>query len=270
MTVSLTRLLNRSDFSSFLGRPCKACVRRGLNGSCISGTHKKAKYLQDVPDEILKVGLRRSSKNSGQESKMDAVSNRAEFDEYDSGRRGSSGSSFSLPTAEPFLWLKRYMQNNFSPPESQKILRQITLFESHLSGLHSSDPADSAFNEVCFQRAVKEYQRLIGMSGTPTAVVRRNGEVCVVENEFCQLTGWSEEELMQGGRYLFEMITPRSTMDFFDSLLESVSGNSDSRISNCTLIAANRSQINCKWILTIKDDIFNCPSVVIAQFLPIS
>lgn len=33
------------------GRPCKRCVKKGCPDECVDGARKKAKYLQEVPDE---------------------------------------------------------------------------------------------------------------------------------------------------------------------------------------------------------------------------
>jgi len=33
------------------GRPCKRCIKKGCPDDCVDGARKKAKYLQEVPDE---------------------------------------------------------------------------------------------------------------------------------------------------------------------------------------------------------------------------
>ncbi|GAA5872939.1 hypothetical protein JCM16303_006885 [Sporobolomyces ruberrimus] len=38
------------------GRPCKRCVKKGCPDECVDGARKKAKYLQEVPDELLERG----------------------------------------------------------------------------------------------------------------------------------------------------------------------------------------------------------------------
>ena len=42
----------------------------------------------------------------------------------------------------------------------------------------------------------QELEKLISFSGTPTCVWRRTGEICLVGDEFCLLTEWSKEELL--------------------------------------------------------------------------
>ncbi|GAA5897960.1 uncharacterized protein JCM6883_000875 [Sporobolomyces salmoneus] len=38
------------------GRPCKRCIKKGCPDDCVDGQRKKAKYLQEVPDELLERG----------------------------------------------------------------------------------------------------------------------------------------------------------------------------------------------------------------------
>lgn len=42
----------------------------------------------------------------------------------------------------------------------------------------------------------QELEKLISFSGTPTCVWRRTGEICLVGDEFCLLTEWSKDELL--------------------------------------------------------------------------
>ena len=43
---------------------------------------------------------------------------------------------------------------------------------------------------------LQELEKLISFSGTPTCVWRRTGEICLVGDEFCLLTEWSKDELL--------------------------------------------------------------------------
>ncbi|GAA5929257.1 uncharacterized protein JCM15063_004100 [Sporobolomyces koalae] len=38
------------------GRPCARCIKKGCPEDCVDGARKKAKYLQEVPDELLERG----------------------------------------------------------------------------------------------------------------------------------------------------------------------------------------------------------------------
>lgn len=47
--------------------------------------------------------------------------------------------------------------------------------------------------------------KLISFGGTPTVVWRRTGEICLVGFEFTMLTGWTREELIGKGKYIYEV-----------------------------------------------------------------
>lgn len=51
---------------------------------------------------------------------------------------------------------------------------------------------------------------MISYSGTPTAVWRRTGEICVVGDEFASLTGWNRADLLgtngTKGKFIYELL----------------------------------------------------------------
>ena len=54
-------------------------------------------------------------------------------------------------------------------------------------------------------RKYQELEKLISFSGTPTVVWRRTGEICLVGAEFCLLTEWKKEDLINGRKYIYEV-----------------------------------------------------------------
>lgn len=48
-------------------------------------------------------------------------------------------------------------------------------------------------------------EKLITLSGTPTVVWRRTGEICLVAPEFCMLTDWPLEELVGRKKFIYEV-----------------------------------------------------------------
>ena len=51
---------------------------------------------------------------------------------------------------------------------------------------------------------MQELEKLISYSGTPTVVWRRTGEICLVGVEFCLLTEWKKEDLVEQ-KYIYEV-----------------------------------------------------------------
>lgn len=57
----------------------------------------------------------------------------------------------------------------------------------------------------CFLLPLQELEKLISYSGTPTAIWRRTGEICIVGLEFSMLTGWSKDELIGQRKFIYEV-----------------------------------------------------------------
>jgi hypothetical protein len=57
---------------------------------------------------------------------------------------------------------------------------------------------------------LQELEKLISYSGTPTAVWRRTGEICVVGDEFVKLAGWDRADLLRTngnkGKFIYELL----------------------------------------------------------------
>lgn len=63
------------------------------------------------------------------------------------------------------------------------------------SAHHTED--DTLFLEIALQRAMRDLAAtLLPLTGTPTAIWRRTGEILAVGAEFCILTEWSQQDLI--------------------------------------------------------------------------
>jgi hypothetical protein len=67
----------------------------------------------------------------------------------------------------------------------------------------------------------QEFEKLISFSGTPTVGWRRTGEICLVGAEFSMLTDWTQDELVGGKKYIWEVRSRGSRIDGLDSGLTS-------------------------------------------------
>lgn len=54
---------------------------------------------------------------------------------------------------------------------------------------------------------MQEFEKLISFSGTPTVGWRRTGEICLVGAEFTMLTDWSQDSLVGGKKFIWEVRT---------------------------------------------------------------
>ncbi|EDK42041.1 conserved hypothetical protein [Lodderomyces elongisporus NRRL YB-4239] len=92
-----------------------------------------------------------------------------------------------------------YLRNRFSKPMLVKMAESMAAYRpSFIACTNSLKEHDLIFMEQCFQRTLLTYDNFIKISGTPTIVWRRTGEIAYVGDEFCVLTGWRKEQLLGG------------------------------------------------------------------------
>lgn len=129
---------------------------------------------------------------------------------------------------------------------------------------------DLIFMEQCFQRTLLEYDNYISISGTPTLVWRRTGQIAYVGNEFCILTGWSKKQLLDKVSFLVELLDDNSCLEYFKLFNKIAFGDfRGASMSECTIVSPEKKQIRCRCIMTLKRDVFGIPMMIIGNFLPI-
>lgn len=132
------------------------------------------------------------------------------------------------------------------------------------------------------------------MSGTPTVVWRRTGEICLVGPEFYHLTGWSREDLIARKTYIYEvrgcffwscelfffgsrLLTPWSPLLLFKQLFENQSvveyweafashafeNTTQSVYTHCVVLKPDGTPIPSTFSFSIRRDLFDLPSIVI-------
>ena len=127
--------------------------------------------------------------------------------------------------------------------------------------------------EQCFQRTLLTYDNYINVSGTPTIVWRRTGEIAYVADEFCMLPGWAREELMSINKkkFIVELLDDKSVVEYFELFLKIAFGDFlGATMTECTLLTPNpevKIRTGCIW--TLKRDVFGIPMMIIGNFLPI-
>jgi PAS domain S-box-containing protein len=129
---------------------------------------------------------------------------------------------------------------------------------------------DEVFVEKCFQRSLLELDKLISFSGTPTVVWRRTGEICLVAPEFCALTGWTSEELLGRRKYIYELFENQSVVEYWENFASHAFENTTTAVNtHCVLLKPSGAPIPVTFCFSIRRDIFDLPSIVIGQWLPL-
>ncbi|TRM69393.1 hypothetical protein BD626DRAFT_473924 [Schizophyllum amplum] len=172
---------------------------------------------------------------------------------------------------EGYHFLMKHLPTRFEKNDILRIVRALAIFRPSLIALQmplSWD--DEVFVERCFQRSLLELDKLISYSGTPTVVWRRTGEICLVAPEFCMLTEWSMEELMGQKKYIYELFENQSVVEYWENFAEHAFENTTQSVySHCVLLKPSGAPVPATFCFSIRRDLFDLPSAVIGQWLPL-
>ncbi|OBZ84745.1 Transcription activator of gluconeogenesis ERT1 [Choanephora cucurbitarum] len=173
--------------------------------------------------------------------------------------------------ADGYHYLINYVKTRMSREDLMRISRALALFRpSVLASMMNLTEDDLIFTEKCLQRTLLEYEKLISYSGTPTVVWRRTGEITLVGKEFSLLTQWSRDMLLNKKTYIYELMSNPSAVEYWEKYALHAFDNTDSAVySTCILISPTKRIVPCTFCFTIKRDIFDLPSVIVGNFLPI-
>ncbi|KAL1743366.1 transcription activator of gluconeogenesis ERT1 [Schizophyllum fasciatum] len=172
---------------------------------------------------------------------------------------------------EGYHFLMKHLTTRFEKNDILRIVRALAIFRPSLIALQmplSWD--DEVFVERCFQRSLLELDKLISYSGTPTVVWRRTGEICLVAPEFCMLTEWSMEELIGQKKYIYELFENQSVVEYWENFAEHAFENTTQSVySHCVLLKPSGAPVPATFCFSIRRDLFDLPSAVIGQWLPL-
>ncbi|KAG1350063.1 hypothetical protein G6F63_003868 [Rhizopus arrhizus] len=173
--------------------------------------------------------------------------------------------------ADGYHYLINYVKTRMSREDLMRISRALALFRpSVLASMMNLTEDDLVFTEKCLQRTLLEYEKLISYSGTPTVVWRRTGEIALVGKEFSLLTQWSRDMLLNKKTYIYELMSNPSAVEYWEKYALHAFDNTDSAVySTCILMSPTKRVVPCTFCFTIKRDIFDLPSVIVGNFLPI-
>lgn len=164
-----------------------------------------------------------------------------------------------------------YIRTRFNREQQLRIARSMASYRpSFIACTNTLKEDDLIFMEQCFQRTLLEYEKFISYSGTPTVVWRRTGQIAAVGKEFCLLTGWPRDRLLNEHTFVVELMDDSSALEYFEMFSKMAFG--DSRGANmveCTLLTPQGQHIKTTSIWTLKRDVFGIPMMIVGNFLPI-
>ncbi|KAG7195352.1 Transcriptional regulator of nonfermentable carbon utilization [Scheffersomyces spartinae] len=164
-----------------------------------------------------------------------------------------------------------YLRKRFPREMLVKMAESMAIYRpSFIACTNSLKEHDLIFMEQCFQRTLLTYDNFIRVSGTPTIVWRRTGEIAYVGNEFCVLTGWKADDLLRN-KFIVELLDDKSVVEYFELFSHIAFGDFlGATMTECTLLTPNpdiKIRTGCMW--TLKRDVFGIPMMIIGNFLPI-
>lgn len=172
-----------------------------------------------------------------------------------------------------FHKLIAYLRRRFPREMLVKMAESMASYRpSFIACTNSLREADLIFMEQCFQRTLLTYDNFLKLSGTPTIVWRRTGEIAYVGKEFSILTGWTKDQLLgQRPTFIVELLDDKSVVEYFQLFLRIAFGDFlGATMTECTLLTPKNEvkiRTGCMW--TLKRDVFGIPMMIIGNFLPI-
>jgi hypothetical protein len=172
---------------------------------------------------------------------------------------------------EGYHFLMKVLPFRFEKNDILRIVRALAIFRPSIIALQMPfSEEDEIFVEKCVQRSVIELNKLISYSGTPTVVWRRSGEICLVGPEFSMLTNWSKEELLGTKKYIWELFENQSVVEYWENFATHAFENTAQSVSShCVLLKPDGAPVSTTFCFHIRRDLFDLPSLVIGQWLPL-
>ncbi|CDK24311.1 unnamed protein product [Kuraishia capsulata CBS 1993] len=166
--------------------------------------------------------------------------------------------------------LNLYLRRRFDKKHLVSMSKSMAEYRpSFIAGMIHLKEDDMIFTEQCFQRTLLEYDNYISTSGTPTLVWRRTSQIEYVGDEFCVLTGWSKEQLLNKPTFVVEIMDDKSCVEYFQLFSKIAFGDfRGATMLECTLLTPTGDTIRTSSIWTLKRDVFGIPMMIIANFLP--
>lgn len=170
-----------------------------------------------------------------------------------------------------FHSLIQYLKQRFNRQDLLKMAKAMASYRpSFIACTNTLKEDDLIFMEQCFQRTLLEYDKFIQLSGTPTIVWRRTGQIAYVSEEFCILTGWTKEMLLTKVTFIVELMDDPSVVEYFNLFSTIAYGDfRGATMGGCTLLTQYHTAIKTTCMWTLKRDVFGIPMMIIGNFLPI-
>jgi len=275
-------------------RPCRRCVKKGIDDTCKDTARRPAKYLD--PEEMNQLQAEDSLKGFSSDAanlEYDILSAMLGQDRGPLLEHVLASNLLLTSTAVPqvtedakptvyatvthpydyregFHHLVQHVKEKMEKEDIMRICYALAHFRpSFMAQIINLSEQDLVFVEQCLQRSLIEFEKMISYSGTPTVVWRRTGEICLVGKEFSLLTEWTAQQLLSKKTYIYELMDTPSAVEYWEKFsLIAFDNSQQSVMTTCKLVTASGRKLQCALCFTIKRDLFEVPMVIVGNFLP--
>lgn len=150
-----------------------------------------------------------------------------------------------------------------------RVCRALATFRpTSIAQVRTLQEEDLVLMERSFHRSVLELQRVLPLTGAPHCVWRRTGEICHTTREFCILSGWTPDVLVDD-RLIFELLDEPSIVAYWEAYARCVidAAQTNFRIITSLFRPDGLSVPGALWV-TVRKDIFDIPLTIVGCFLP--
>ncbi|KAL8679727.1 MAG: hypothetical protein Q9186_003999 [Xanthomendoza sp. 1 TL-2023] len=170
--------------------------------------------------------------------------------------------------------LNQYMDQHMQPSSRQKILRGLDRFRPKFrERMQTLTDMQLVRVEMWFERSLMEYDRVFASMAIPACCWRRTGEIFRGNKEMAQLIHVPIEHLRDGTLAIHEIIVEEHLVSYWEKF-EGIAFDTSQKamLTSCSLKNPNLSssdpEIRCCFSFTIRRDIYDIPSLIVGNFLP--
>ncbi|KAL8759177.1 MAG: hypothetical protein Q9199_000935 [Rusavskia elegans] len=170
--------------------------------------------------------------------------------------------------------LNQYMDQHMQPTSRQKILRGLDRFRPKFrERMQTLTDMQLVRVEMWFERSLMEYDRVFASMAIPACCWRRTGEIFRGNKEMAELIHVPIEQLRDGKLAIHEIIVEDHLVSYWEKF-EAIAFDTSQKamLTSCSLKNPNLSssdpEIRCCFSFTIRRDIYDIPSLIVGNFLP--
>ncbi|KAL8902375.1 MAG: hypothetical protein Q9192_000002 [Flavoplaca navasiana] len=170
--------------------------------------------------------------------------------------------------------LNQYMDKHMQSTSRQKILRGLDRFRPKFrERMQTLTDMQLVRVEMWFERSLMEYDRVFASMAIPACCWRRTGEIFRGNKEMAELIHVPVEQLRDGKLAIHEIIVEDHLVSYWEKF-EGIAFDTTQKamLTSCSLknpnLNSSDSEIRCCFSFTIRRDIYDIPSLIVGNFLP--